>query len=227
MSEKEESIDICKIVQDLLPLYCDGQASEESINFIEKHIENCYICKEIFNDMNESIENIDDDKDINIFKKVKLRNRIKVIFGIIIGIIICAIFFVVMFIGIIPVNSNDLELSYSAYVTSYPTDENGASLGAYNIAISFERENGKVLDCRSDNAQIYNEKENSYATNISLEFFSVLKLPFDERGEKTNKFDYLISSETPFSEDDILTIKYSNETVIISLKEIAEEEGIQ
>lgn len=36
----------CKIIQDLLPLYCDGVCSEESQNMIREHLQTCDKCKE-------------------------------------------------------------------------------------------------------------------------------------------------------------------------------------
>lgn len=38
----------CNIVQDLLPLYADDLASEDSVEFIDRHTENCARCREIW-----------------------------------------------------------------------------------------------------------------------------------------------------------------------------------
>lgn len=38
----------CNIVQDLLPLYADDLASEDSVEFIDRHAENCPKCREIW-----------------------------------------------------------------------------------------------------------------------------------------------------------------------------------
>lgn len=47
---------ICKIVQDLLPLYKEGLVSEETAEFIEKHIEKCEKCCNESKKINSSSE---------------------------------------------------------------------------------------------------------------------------------------------------------------------------
>ena len=36
----------CEIIQDLLPLYCDGVCSEESRQLIQSHVRGCARCRE-------------------------------------------------------------------------------------------------------------------------------------------------------------------------------------
>lgn len=43
----------CDIVQDLLPLYCDGACSDSSKNFVETHIEQCDKCKKVYGLLND------------------------------------------------------------------------------------------------------------------------------------------------------------------------------
>lgn len=45
----------CKIIQDLLPLYCDDVCSEESRLLIQSHIQSCEKCKEELRLMNQPI----------------------------------------------------------------------------------------------------------------------------------------------------------------------------
>ena len=42
----------CEIIQDLLPLYCDGVCSEESKKVILSHIQTCETCREELRVMN-------------------------------------------------------------------------------------------------------------------------------------------------------------------------------
>ncbi len=44
---------ICKIVQDLLPLYKEGLVSEETASFIKAHIEECEKCRNELNKIND------------------------------------------------------------------------------------------------------------------------------------------------------------------------------
>lgn len=45
----------CDIIQDLLPLYCDGVCSDASKQTIEKHLQECDLCKEEFSLLQEDI----------------------------------------------------------------------------------------------------------------------------------------------------------------------------
>ena len=46
----------CKIIQDLLPLYCDGVCSEESRTWIDEHLRTCSDCREALRWMQEPQE---------------------------------------------------------------------------------------------------------------------------------------------------------------------------
>ena len=43
----------CGIVRDLLPLYAENMASEESVNFINEHLKNCHGCRSELDNMKE------------------------------------------------------------------------------------------------------------------------------------------------------------------------------
>lgn len=42
---------LCDVIQDLLPLYCDGVCSEESKKLVEKHLRNCETCTDLLQRM--------------------------------------------------------------------------------------------------------------------------------------------------------------------------------
>ena len=44
----------CEVIQDLLPLYCDHQASPESCQLIEEHLRECDACKKFYETILES-----------------------------------------------------------------------------------------------------------------------------------------------------------------------------
>ena len=46
----------CEIIQDLLPLYCDGVCSEESRELIQSHLRGCDKCREELRLMNQPVE---------------------------------------------------------------------------------------------------------------------------------------------------------------------------
>jgi len=82
-------MDKCKIVEDLIPGFCDGILNEESKKFVEDHIKECKNCENKVNAYKKlnTEENINTEQ-INYFKKLNRRNNIKVIVGIIIIILV-------------------------------------------------------------------------------------------------------------------------------------------
>lgn len=48
----------CNVIKDLIPLYIDGCCSEESNKIVKEHLESCDSCKQLFNDMNTTSDNI-------------------------------------------------------------------------------------------------------------------------------------------------------------------------
>ena len=43
----------CEVIQDLLPLYCDHQASPESCRLIEDHLQECDSCRKVYEEIAE------------------------------------------------------------------------------------------------------------------------------------------------------------------------------
>lgn len=58
----------CRIIEDLLPLYCDNICSEESRQLVDTHLQQCESCKAVLNTMLEEVtfshENADDKKNL-------------------------------------------------------------------------------------------------------------------------------------------------------------------
>lgn len=85
----------CKIVQDLLPTYIESLTSDESVKFIEAHLNSCNECKKIYDNMKESLEN-EEIENTEIIKKIKkYKKRIRLIKSIfILAILALPIYFV-------------------------------------------------------------------------------------------------------------------------------------
>ena len=65
----------CTIIQDLLPLYCDGLTSPDSNEEIEKHLTECEKCREVYDNMKAKEMNISiPERDVKPLKTVKKRN---------------------------------------------------------------------------------------------------------------------------------------------------------
>lgn len=79
----------CKIVEDLIPGYCDGILNDESKIFVEEHIKECTKCLEKIEEYKkiDTEENVNKEQ-INYFKKINRKNNIKVVLGIVIIILI-------------------------------------------------------------------------------------------------------------------------------------------
>ncbi len=67
----------CKIIQDLLPLYCDKLTSAESNAEIESHLQNCAECTGIYETMQAEMDTVPTDKNIEPLKKVKRHYRLR------------------------------------------------------------------------------------------------------------------------------------------------------
>ena len=72
----------CDIIQDLLPLYADGQLSSSSKQLIEEHIQHCEVCRIMVSAMCAPLEQqtaFEDTGYIEALKKQKYKNRKRLI----------------------------------------------------------------------------------------------------------------------------------------------------
>lgn len=83
---------LCKIVEDLLPNYIEKMTSSETNEIIEKHLEDCLLCKNKLNDMNsEVVLDKVDDREINYLKTIKRKNRYNILVVVLVAIIIISL----------------------------------------------------------------------------------------------------------------------------------------
>ena len=61
----------CEIIRDLLPVYCDGLASEETRAAVDRHVAECDDCRERLRLMREAVLDVPK-PDIQPMKKIKL-----------------------------------------------------------------------------------------------------------------------------------------------------------
>lgn len=74
-------INECNIIRDILPLYSEGMASEDTKEFVETHISGCSSCSEELKRLQEPIEK-EEDYNITILhgmKKKMMRNKLETI----------------------------------------------------------------------------------------------------------------------------------------------------
>lgn len=79
----------CAIIKDLLPVYCDGLASEETCEEVEKHIAECGDCKSVYENMKSAVPEVPR-PDIQPMRKV--RNTLRLRLALVIMIIITSVF---------------------------------------------------------------------------------------------------------------------------------------
>jgi len=78
----------CNLVADLLPIFLDGKSSEETKKLVNKHIESCPECKEMYIAMNA---------DVSIKKEPveKRKRRIEPLVRVMIG-VVCYVVIIVL-----------------------------------------------------------------------------------------------------------------------------------
>lgn len=85
----------CEVVQDLMPSYIDGLASEATAKIIEKHIAECDECREMLHNMRDSGEagqkpDERDRKEIDFLRKSRKKGRRAVVVGVVLALLVAA-----------------------------------------------------------------------------------------------------------------------------------------
>lgn len=241
MGEQAEKKMNCNIIRDLLPSYCDGQTSGDSANMVKQHLKECEECKRIYAEMSSSdemivqgIQSLNGKDEIDVLKKVRRRNRIRIVLGVFAGMLICTVLFMLFFIGMIPVKSEDISITYKAYMEEnmvMPDDKEGVK-DMYCIEFLFTLDSEtKALGFRSEREQ-YNGRDIDKvmwlgSNSCEIKLYSQFKLPCDDRGDHPNQISYGIASDEPFTEEDVFVIHFRDKSVTYHLKSIAEQAGIQ
>lgn len=90
-----KEINECNLIYDVLPIYVDNLASEDTKEFVKNHIKTCNECKQKLEDMcSAPLKNKEDEeltqeqiyKDkifIDVLKKIKKRNRLMIVISVI------------------------------------------------------------------------------------------------------------------------------------------------
>lgn len=102
--------DECKIVQDLLFGYADNILSQESKDFVEKHLISCENCKSKLEEIKKDLKDneVAQKKEIDYLKKVRRKSQIKsIFFAVIIVLIIVFMFFLYKFLIINSIVNNE------------------------------------------------------------------------------------------------------------------------
>ncbi len=143
----------CKIVQDLLPLYIEKISSNESNQFIEKHLKDCNSCNEVLNILkkDECVSKVDEKEVIKKFNLKLKHKNIKIVLISIFSIILIA------FIGwyFLFVNEHTIKYTDNLINVEVPEDE--------GIDIKINEKNYK-----NGNAILVKTNENNYDIYINV-----------------------------------------------------------
>lgn len=131
----------CKIIRDLLPLYADGIASEETNEAVREHLAECGECGEIYKKMTEdppSIESPQNDREVDYMKKIKSRGK-KITAAIVCGVFAAAAIVLLclkLFCWGFAVSSDDIDILCTV---------NDQGSDAVYIEFTAEMKNGMAL----------------------------------------------------------------------------------
>ena len=233
--EDKKNIELsCDIVEDLLPVYCDKQATDGSVRAVEEHLKKCEHCQRIYKEMSESVElgseQENQEREIDPLKKVKRRQRLMVILFFLLGAGVCIGIFYALFLGVVPVKSEDLEIAlgaeniedgYAIFEEEKPEETIAKTVKGYGVYFELKLPEGQYI--------LYRGEDNSDSDTIAMVYkvYSVLNLPFDDRGKYPNEASVGVEANRKFTDEDKVIFRFRDKDVVYSLKQIAEEQGIQ
>ena len=207
----------CSIIQDLLPIYCDDLTSEDSREEIEKHLAECEICRDVYENMKTKEINITvPDKDIRPLKKVNKQNRFKIIGVALAALVFWFGVFIFVFWGIIPIKSEKAHYTIDAHEevrTSYQSNEDESETyekksTVKSLRLDFTTESNS---CRFNT--IIEDYSGRNGMHEHLYIYPKLRLPFDD---DSNSFEIGFD----VSEGDTLTIHYRDKEETIDLYQL-------
>lgn len=69
----------CNIILDLLPLLSDGMTSEETTTLIHAHLENCPVCKQVYDEMSQTLPMAAPAKKKKRARKFRRKSRLRIL----------------------------------------------------------------------------------------------------------------------------------------------------
>lgn len=162
----------CEIIKDLLPIYCDGLASEETREEVEKHLAACDECRNIYESMKAAVPDAPQ-VDIQPMKKIKRKLFLRT--APIVTALIFAVFFAVynlLCVDPLPISSKNV--SYDCYPTIrdeivYIYTYAGSYGGETSRSYSFPKDSDPIIDKENDCVWLDGEKvEHGHNNNETL-----------------------------------------------------------
>ncbi|MGB4429740.1 MAG: zf-HC2 domain-containing protein, partial [Thermacetogeniaceae bacterium] len=120
----------CDIINDLLPLYVEGLASEDTRKAVEEHVTACSSCRKNLEKMRKPEQNASvDGIPIKKVKAALQRQRLK-------GIALTAVIILILAVSVIAYFTTPEYLPYSENMFSFSEKEDGTIIVTVNEAIS-------------------------------------------------------------------------------------------
>lgn len=219
----------CTIIQDLLPLYCDGLTSSDSNEEIEKHLTDCEKCREVYDNMKAKEMNINiPERDVKPLKAVKKRNIAKIIAAVIGTAAVLSAVFMFVFWGVVPISSDRVHYTVEAHESQReyqyseddkPYDEENAEWETktetvQNLWLKFDTD---ANCCRftTKPEYIYND-DGTITVHDHIYIYPQIKLPFDNRGKNPDQFSF----GCDVHEGETLTIHYRDREEVIDVYQL-------
>lgn len=201
----------CEIIRDLLPVYADGMASKETVDEVEKHLEQCGECKKVYEDMTSQTPGIPAEETKKNIRYLKKLNKKALKIAVTVFVVMAVIFGGIMYscwwgLG---VSKDELELSYSCYY-----DEK-SNCSTYDLEIRMKDGGGLFL---------HDGKEREPGSNVH-EYVPRNVLPWFIGGGEVHTdrssvgFSYV---DCEPDEDSTIIIKCSDGDIVITAKDIKE-----
>lgn len=215
----------CDIVKDLAVNYAERLLSDNSKNFVEKHLLECEDCKKYYNDMNSDFlenktDNIKDAIEINYLKKIK--NHISILKNVLIIILICIITIIAVFSARYYNTQNIVEKTYEKVENM--KDANNYKLikktiykdftneeNSFEVTFSYYYKDGKYKIQYGNSSTRYLE-DNSYNKICvyddlkQIEYYTQNFIE-EEKGDIMNMFSEILEYKNSYTNFEILGLK--------------------
>ncbi|WP_225742819.1 zf-HC2 domain-containing protein [Marinilactibacillus sp. Marseille-P9653] len=151
----------CDVIKDLIPLYAEGMLSDDTIQLVESHLEDCEECRHMLNELKQPYQAPLDTNAMPLLK-VKAALRKKKLVTIILTFVFALLFFTIFFAFV----TEPKYIPYSQDIIQVDEQSDGS------VVVEFS---GKVSDYQLDRYSVEGESNMSYRlttwTNSLDEFF--------------------------------------------------------
>ena len=176
----------CSIIREILPNYVDNCCEEEASILVKEHLDECDECRQIYTEMIHPIKHAKD-TNIDYLKKVKQKNRRKILISISI-VILLFVSFLLLKSYVFGVNSNDVSIKGNIVVDN----------GAIQYTVKSNQPGVIIKDYHIENTNL-NYKKITYTLvkSFSSEYLeSTIVIPLSSIDDLVKIDNVIIESKT-------------------------------